>query len=108
MSMLAAVQCQGEFHPAFGSVGLEGGPTMGYEKFVMDADYCLPRCMSGCAACPPRRQRARTLDAPCSGGGGTGQAFFRSRPYARELRDCFLGKVRSPTTIPSSNGATRG
>ena len=39
MSMLAAVQCGANFilHAAG---WLEGGLTMGYEKFVMDADFC--------------------------------------------------------------------
>ncbi len=39
MSMLAAVQCGANF--ILHSAGwLEGGLTMGYEKFVMDADFC--------------------------------------------------------------------
>ena len=39
MSMLAAVQCGAHF--ILHSAGwLEGGLTMGYEKFVMDADFC--------------------------------------------------------------------
>lgn len=39
MSMLAAVQCGTHF--ILHSAGwLEGGLTMGYEKFVMDADFC--------------------------------------------------------------------
>ena len=39
MSMLAAIQCGANFilHAAG---WLEGGLTMGYEKFVMDADFC--------------------------------------------------------------------
>ncbi len=39
MSMLASVQCGAHF--ILHSAGwLEGGLTMGYEKFVMDADFC--------------------------------------------------------------------
>ena len=39
MSMLAAVQCGAHF--ILHSAGwLEGGLTIGYEKFVMDADFC--------------------------------------------------------------------
>ena len=39
MSMLAAVQCGAHFilHAAG---WLEGGLTMGYEKLIMDADFC--------------------------------------------------------------------
>jgi len=39
MSMLAAIQCGAHF--ILHSAGwLEGGLVMGYEKFVMDADFC--------------------------------------------------------------------
>ncbi|MDY0885496.1 trimethylamine methyltransferase family protein [Dongia soli] len=48
MSMLAAVQCGANF--ILHSAGwLEGGLTMGYEKFIQDADFCasLHRYLAG-------------------------------------------------------------
>ena len=87
MSMLAAVQCGANF--ILHSAGwLEGGLTMGYEKFVMDADFCaaLHVWMRGL----PLDDNAFALDAFREV--GPRQAFLRRRPHARQLRDRVLGE----------------
>ena len=84
MSMLAAVQCGANFilHAAG---WLEGGLTMGYEKFVMDADFCaaLHVWMRGL----PVDDNAFALDAFREV--GPGQAFLRRGAYARHYETAF-------------------
>ena len=88
MSMLAAVQCGAHF--ILHSAGwLEGGLTMGYEKFIMDADFCaaLHVWMRGLQL----DDNQLALDAFR---GRPRQALLRLRPHARQLRDGVLGQRR--------------
>ena len=68
---------------------LEAGLTMGYEKFVMDLDFCAASCTSWRRAFR-LDDNAFALDAFREI--GPGQAFLRLRPYARQLRDRVLGE----------------
>ena len=102
MSMLAAVQCGANF--ILHSAGwLEGGLTMGYEKFVMDADFCaaLHVWMRGLRSTTTRSRSTRF-------GRSDPASIFSAPPIRSPTTRLRSGKVRSPTTIPSSNGATRG
>ena len=87
MSMLAAVQCGANF--ILHSAGwLEGGLTMGYEKFVMDADFCaaLHVWMRGL----PIDDDALALDAFREV--GPGKHFFGAAHTLGQLRDRVLGE----------------
>jgi trimethylamine--corrinoid protein Co-methyltransferase len=76
---------------------------MGYEKFVMDADFCaaLHVWMRGL----PLDDTALALDAFREV--GPGQHFFGAAHTLANYETAFWESAVA-TTIPSSNGATRG
>ena len=84
---------------------LEGGLVSSYEKFIIDADQLRP-CSSALSGRPP------SLSENGQGPGrrsakGPGLAFPRLRPHPGLISRPPSGASRpSPTTIPSSSGAT--
>ena len=79
---------------------LEGGLTVGYEKFILDADQC------GMAAVFVKgvdlSENGQALDAILTN--GPGQHFLGNAAHAGQLRDGVLPLARSPTTTASSSG----
>ena len=86
VSMLAAILCGANF--ILHSAGwLEGGLAMGYEKFILDADFCgaLHTYLAGI----PLDDNALALDAFREV--GPGNHFFGCAHTLQELRDRLLG-----------------
>ncbi|CAN5624610.1 hypothetical protein BH24ACT5_BH24ACT5_03830 [soil metagenome] len=100
MSMMSAILCGTNFF--LHSAGwLEGGLAMGYEKFVMDADFCgvLHRWLDGISLDPD----AFALDGFREV--GPGKHFFGPQHTCATTRP-HSTMPRPPTTAASSNGAT--
>ena len=82
---------------------LEGGLTMGYEKFVLDADQ-LGMWHAFCEGVDLSDERPGARRDPDE---RAGHALPRPRAHARELRDRVLPLAASPTTPASSSGSRR-
>ena len=82
---------------------LEGGLASGYEKLIMDADQLtmFQKLAEGVGFLGERPGHG------CHPRSWPRFALSGLRPHARQFRNRLLALAASPTTIPSSNGATR-
>ena len=100
--MWPAVLCGANF--ILHSAGwLEGGLSMGYEKFVMDAEHC--GAFHVFANGMPVDDNALALDAFHEV--GPGKHFLGSAHTMRNYETAFYDFPTCRTTTPSSSGATR-
>ena len=94
MSMMAGMLCGANF--ILHSAGwLEGGLAMGYEKFMMDLDFCGAAAHASWRAC-----RSTTTSSPwtASPRSGPGKHFFSAQHTLRHYETAFYEARTQPTT----------